>query len=223
MLDSRNGDGTSGQTEDVAGSTPSACQGPPPPSDLYSRDERKQLLQLARETVREAAVSGQRPKVNASVFPAKLSEIKGCFVTLTEAGQLRGCIGNIFALEPLFQAVVDNAFSAVLQDYRFEPVQPEEVARLEIEISVLTTPQPLKFKSPEDLLTKLQPHRDGVVLNLSGHSATYLPQVWEQLLDKVRFLESLSQKAGSPASAWREAGASVMIYHVEAFQESAVR
>ena len=223
MLDSRNGDGTSGQTEEVEGCASSACQGSAPPAGLYSREERKQLLQLARETVREASVSGQRPKVNAAVFRAKLSEIKGCFVTLTEAGQLRGCLGNIFPHESLFQAVVDNAFSAALQDYRFGPVQPEEVERLAIEISVLTTPQPLEFKSPEDLLTKLQPHQDGVVLNLSGHSATYLPQVWQQLPDKVRFLESLSQKAGCPASAWRETGASVLIYHVEAFQESAVR
>jgi AMMECR1 domain-containing protein len=84
---------------------------------------------------------------------------------------------------------------------------------------VLTEPRPLAFSSPEDLLNKLQPQADGVVLRIGTHSATYLPQVWEQLPDKAGFLEHLSQKAGGAPSDWRGKDVSVSIYHVEAFAE----
>jgi AmmeMemoRadiSam system protein A len=115
---------------------------------------------------------------------------------------------------------MDNAQSAAIHDYRFPPVQPDEVDKLEIEISVLTAPKPLTFTSPEDLLKKLVPHRDGVILQIGSARATYLPQVWEQLPDKAAFLSSLAQKAGCEATAWRKPGATVQIYHVEAFKEA---
>jgi AMMECR1 domain-containing protein len=84
----------------------------------------------------------------------------------------------------------------------------------------LTEPKPLEFNSPEDLLNKLRPYKDGVVLKIGRDGATYLPQVWSQLPDKVDFLNNLSQKAGCPATAWRNPGAAVLIYQVEAFKES---
>jgi AmmeMemoRadiSam system protein A len=124
------------------------------------------------------------------------------------------------AQEPLVQAVVDNARNAALRDPRFPSVTTDEVARLEIEISVLTEPLPLFFGSPADLLQKLQPGKDGVVLQIGGRSATYLPQVWEQIPDKVEFLNSLAEKAGCEASDWRGPGVAVSIYHVESFKES---
>ena len=85
---------------------------------------------------------------------------------------------------------------------------------------MLTEPKPLLFSSADDLLSKLQPHRDGVVLKVAGRTSTFLPQVWEQLPDKVDFLNHLSQKAGGAPSDWRGPGAAVSIYHVEAFKES---
>ena len=91
--------------------------------------------------------------------------------------------------------------------------------KIEIEISVLTLPKPLAFTSPQDLLEKLRPGVDGVVLRVDGQTATYLPQVWEQLPDKRTFLRELSQKAGLPADAWTSPGAKVMTYQVEAFHE----
>ena len=106
-----------------------------------------------------------------------------------------------------------------LSDPRFRPVQPDEAGKIRIEISVLTEPQPLAFDSPEDLLGKLKPHEDGVVLTIGQHGATFLPQVWEQLPDKAAFLDHLSQKAGCDPSAWRGKDTSVAIYRVEAFQE----
>ena len=91
--------------------------------------------------------------------------------------------------------------------------------KIKIEISVLTKPEPLAFTSPEDLLKKLNPHKDGVILNVGGGRATFLPQVWEQLEDKEEFLNHLSQKAGLPAAQWRQPGTQVSIYHVEACKE----
>jgi AmmeMemoRadiSam system protein A len=149
-----------------------------------------------------------------------LSETKACFVTLTENGELRGCIGHISPQESLCQAVVDNARNAAIRDPRFLPVQPGEADKIKIEISVLTEPKPLQFSSPEDLLAKLQPGKDGVVLKIGGRGATFLPQVWEQLPDKVEFLNRLSEKAGCATGDWRKPGTSVLIYHVEAFKES---
>ena len=146
--------------------------------------------------------------------------MKGCFVTLTEHGRLRGCVGHIQPQEPLYKAVMDNTLNAAKRDPRFKSVRPDELDQVEIEISVLTVPEPLAFNSPEDLLAKLQPHRDGVVLQMDNRSATYLPQVWEEIPDKTRFLDSLAQKAGAAASDWRAPGTQVFIYRVESFKES---
>jgi AmmeMemoRadiSam system protein B/AmmeMemoRadiSam system protein A len=190
------------------------------PIETYSAAERRYLLELARQTVREVVATGKLPPVATDRLAPKFTTKKGCFVTLTERGSLRGCIGHIVAQEPLVQAVVDNARNAALRDPRFPPVTTDEVAQLEIEISVLTEPLPLFFSSPKDLLQKLQPGKDGVVLRIGGRSATYLPQVWEQIPDKVEFLNSLAEKAGGGASDWRGSGVSVSIYHVESFKES---
>jgi len=99
-------------------------------------------------------------------------------------------------------------------------VAPYELGDIEIEVSVLTVPKPLPFDSPDDLLRKLRPHRDGVVLRIGPAMATFLPQVWEQLPDKEEFLAHLSRKAGCPANAWRGPGVSVLTYEVQAFHES---
>jgi len=185
----------------------------------FTPDERKFLLDLARKTLKSATAGSAMPKPKSDAVLSRLKEAKGCFVTLTEAGQLRGCIGNILPAGPLHEAVMENARSAALRDSRFAPVTPDEVDKIHIEISVLTEPQLLKFTLPEDLLAKLQPHNDGVVLKIGPRGATFLPQVWEQLPDKAEFLNHLAQKAGCEPSAWRGKDVSVSIYHVEAFEE----
>jgi AmmeMemoRadiSam system protein A len=166
------------------------------------------------------ATNGPLPEIRAAELPPKLAETKACFVTLTEQGQLRGCIGHLVPQEPLYRAIEDNAQGAAMRDPRFTPVQPQEVDRIKIEISVLTEPQPLAFNSPTELLDKLQPHSDGVVLRIGARRATYLPQVWDQIPDKVEFLNQLSEKAGCDSSAWRGKDASVSTYHVETFEEA---
>ena len=106
-----------------------------------------------------------------------------------------------------------------MRDSRFPAVTPGEVDCIKIEISVLTEPQPLAFSSSEDLLGKLHPNRDGVILCIGPRTSTFLPQVWEQLPDKAQFLNHLAQKAGCKPSAWRGKDAQVSVYHVECFEE----
>jgi AMMECR1 domain-containing protein len=90
-------------------------------------------------------------------------------------------------------------------------------------VSILSELEPLAFGSPDELLAQLRPHRDGLVLRVGDRTATFLPQVWEQLPDRARFLEQLSRKAGLATSAWRQPGAEVSRYTVEAFAEPAER
>jgi AmmeMemoRadiSam system protein A len=218
LLDYRNSGDTAGNKDGVVGYAAIAFYEPAPQS--FSTEERKYLLSLARQSLKEAATNNRLPDVKSDGLAAKFAETKGCFVTLTKGGQLRGCIGHIIPQQPLFKAIIENAQSAALRDTRFAPVQPSELDQIEVEVSVLTVPQPLAFSSPEDLLGKLQPHKDGVVLQIGHAGATYLPQVWEQIPDKVDFMNSLSQKAGLPPDTWRKGGAAVFIYHVESFKES---
>lgn len=183
-------------------------------------EERRILLDLARRSI-ELAVTGQElPSINLEALPPRLRENATCFVTLTEAdGGLRGCIGGLEATRPLALDVCDHAASAALEDYRFPPVQPEEVPALRIEISVLTQPMPLDCADPEDLPRLLRPGIDGVVIRDGFHRATFLPQVWEKLPDPHSFLGHLCQKMGSPADLWQRKRLQVETYQVEEFHE----
>ncbi|MCR4415492.1 MAG: AmmeMemoRadiSam system protein A, partial [Thermoguttaceae bacterium] len=134
-------------------------------------------------------------------------------------GQLRGCIGHLVPKEPLVEAVVNNAVHAALDDPRFSPVAPAELDRIDIEISVLTVPQRLEFRTPEELLAKLRPRVDGVVLRVGRAQSTYLPQVWDEIPDKETFLSELSRKAGLDRDAWKDPQAQVLVYQAEAFGE----
>ncbi|MGO8838147.1 MAG: AmmeMemoRadiSam system protein B [Limisphaerales bacterium] len=220
LLDYRNSGDTAGDKSGVVGYAAIAFYEPVP--ENYAAPERKYLLDLARRTLTCVTTNPDLSgfEVNARDASPKLSETKACFVTLTENGELRGCIGHILPQEPLYQAVEDNARNAAIRDPRFPPVRPGEVDKIKIEISVLTEPQPLHFNSPEDLLNRLKPDEDGVVLQIGSSGATFLPQVWEQLPDKVEFLNHLAQKAGCAPDDWRGRNVNVSIYHVEAFKES---
>lgn len=174
------------------------------------------LLTLARQAL-EASVKGAKPPQPKDI-PAITRENRGCFVTLTVGGELRGCIGYIEPIKPLYEAVIDNAESAALADPRFPRVTPQELSSIKVEVSVLTKPEPLKYKDAQDLLDKLEPGVDGIILQSGSRQSTYLPQVWEHFAgDKVRFLESLSMKGGMPADAWKTAN--VKHYRAEHFSE----
>jgi AmmeMemoRadiSam system protein A len=177
------------------------------------------LLRIAHEAVEQTAHDRPLTAPAISSIPAELREPRACFVTLQEKGELRGCIGTLVAEKPLYQAVAVAASEAASHDTRFSPVTADEAKRLHVEISVLTPSKPLAFSSPDDLLKKLQPHVDGVVLHVGNLEATFLPQVWEDIPDKKTFLSKLSEKAGASRDAWQGKNVSVDIYHVESFAD----
>ncbi|MFM1942329.1 MAG: hypothetical protein RI897_1311 [Verrucomicrobiota bacterium] len=185
--------------------------------ELSARDELA-LLRLARRVV-EVVVSGGRAEFAREEWSEALKRRAACFVTLRSRGELRGCIGQLVAREPLWRAVVENAESAAMRDHRFSPVREEELGDLEIELSVLSEPVALEFSTPRDLLDRLRPGVDGVVLRIGGRVSTFLPQVWDELRDKEDFMSHLSRKAGFGGDAWRGEGVEVSVYQVCHFAE----
>lgn len=144
------------------------------------------------------------------------------FVTLTQDGQLRGCIGSLEAHRPLERDVRANAVAAALRDPRFPPLTAAELARTRVEVSLLTAPQAMPVASEADALRQLRPGIDGVILSAGMRRATFLPQVWEQLPDPRTFLANLKQKAGLPADWWSEE-ASLQRYEVRKWKEATPR
>jgi AmmeMemoRadiSam system protein A len=191
----------------------------------FNLEERKQLLQLARTTLNNYFEKKKPTEVADSEIPKKFKQERGCFVTLTTGKNhdLRGCIGYIKPVKSLYNAIIDNALSAALQDWRFSPVKKEELSEIEIEISVLTVPQKLEFSSPDDMLAKIRPGIDGVYLFYGSSSSTYLPQVWEKLTDKKEFFSSLCMKGGAPPDCWKRKEVEIYTYQAEYFNESEVK
>ena len=181
--------------------------------------DRQYLLSLARETIVRHLREEESPPVDLDALPESLTRDGASFVTLNKGGALRGCIGSLEASRPLAQDVRENAISAAFHDPRFPPVRTEELDDLHVEVSVLSTPQPLSYDGPNDLIAKLRPGVDGVVIESGWNRATFLPQVWEKLPDPHQFLEQLCRKAYLPANAYRKSGLDIYTYQVEKFEE----
>ncbi len=190
-----------------------------PGSAPLSVEDRQWLLRLARGALLNAAGMGPAPELAETALPAALAQRRGCFVTLSRRGELRGCVGHIFPQAPLYRAVMDTARSAALRDPRFPPVQGREAHEVTIQISLLTEPRPLTCRTPEEALEQIACGTDGVVLRLEGRMATFLPEVWEQFRSKTDFMSRLSRKAGCDPQAWRREDAVVLTYRTESFGE----
>jgi uncharacterized protein len=175
--------------------------------------QKKYLLQLARESILNPNKNDDLP------ISESLKEKKGVFVTLTKKGELRGCIGHIIPILPCYKAIIECAQSAAYNDPRFNPVTSNEIKDLHIEISILSTPKKLIYSDADDLLKKLSPNKDGVILKKGIYQSTFLPQVWEQLSDKKEFLSQLCLKAGLNPNEWKKANLEIKIYNVEKFHE----
>lgn len=147
-----------------------------------------------------------------------LHEPGACFVTLTRQRQLRGCIGSLEAQRSLLLDVKANALAAALQDPRFAPLTLAELTSTQLEVSVLSPMQTLKFDTESHALTLLRPGVDGVVFAYGRYRSTFLPQVWAQLPDARHFMAHLKQKAGLPADFWDE-GVQLQRYSVYKWQE----
>ena len=187
-----------------------------------TEEQGQALLWLARETItRKLGLEAHEPepKIAACLQDAELQYKRGTFVSLKAHGELRGCIGCLVATDSMVEEVKRNALHAAFGDSRFRPVAKEELAAIEMEVSILTEPTPLSYASPEELLRALRVGIDGVIILQGGRSATFLPQVWQQLPEPQDFLSHLCQKACLPVDAWRSGGLEVFTYRVQYFAE----
>ena len=180
------------------------------------------LLGLARRSIAERlGLPCGDPGESAELYGDKaLQAQRGTFVTLKKHGELRGCIGSLVASESIVEGVRRNALNAAFHDSRFSPLAREELEEIAIEVSILTEPVLLAYADGGDLLTKLRKGMDGVILRKGSQSATFLPQVWEQLPRTEDFLSHLCRKAWLPPDAWRRERLEVFVYQVQHFSES---
>ncbi|MEJ2133121.1 MAG: AmmeMemoRadiSam system protein A [Gammaproteobacteria bacterium] len=160
------------------------------------------LLGVARASIEHGLDHGQPLAVEARDYPDALREERACFVTLNRMGRLRGCIGSLEARRPLIEDLATNAYKSAFEDPRFAPLVRRELEDLEIEVSVLSPPEPMNVGSESELMAGLEPGRDGLVIDDGIHRATFLPKVWEELATPREFLEHLWMKAGLPARHW---------------------
>ncbi|WP_028455857.1 AmmeMemoRadiSam system protein A [Chitinilyticum litopenaei] len=153
------------------------------------------LLGIARRSIRQHLEG-----MAMEPFPGEsfLDIPAATFVTLTQNGQLRGCIGSLAAWRRLGEDVRGNAIASATRDPRFPALLPSELPLTRIEVSVLSPAEPLPFRDEADLLSQLRPHTDGLILHHGAQQATFLPQVWHQLPEAAEFLAHLKMKAGLP-------------------------
>ncbi|MDP7244299.1 MAG: AmmeMemoRadiSam system protein A [Flavobacteriales bacterium] len=180
---------------------------------MTTKTEQEFLLKSAR-----AAILNY-PKIitpDLNKLSNTLKEKKGVFVTLTINDHLRGCIGSILPVMPLYEAVIQNAVNAAYSDPRFPPLTKQEASELTIEVSILTDPVRLAYIDAPHLLKKLN-DGEGIIIKKEMLTATFLPQVWEQLPDKEQFLMNLCLKAHLSVGAWKDNNMEVYAYKVEKF------
>ena len=168
---------------------------------MNTTDERGEvLLPIARAAI--ARVLNVPHKADESA--PWLAEPGACFVTLTQFGELRGCIGSLQARQPLLSDVKDNAVSAALRDPRFTPLTIEELDITTVEVSLLSESQEMRVRDEADALAQLRPGVDGIIFEYGRYRSTFLPQVWESLAQPRQFLGMLRRKAGLPDDFWAE-------------------
>jgi len=170
------------------------------------------LLQIARRALLETIVRGQRWEPDSGF--GLLSERRGAFVTLHVGKKLRGCVGQVEPPRSLAFTVARCAISAAREDDRFDPVQPEEVSRLTIEISVLSPP---KLIAP----TEIQISTHGLIVERGPFRGLLLPQVAaERHWTPEKFLSETCLKAGLAGDAWKSAETQILGFSAEVFSES---
>ena len=193
-------------------------------ASTHITDEQGQrLVQVARRTI--AAKLGTLDEPDQVVPDRDLVDPafqgkRGTFVTLKLKGQLRGCMGCLTPSETIMEGIQRNAINAAFNDPRFPALTPVELDQAEIEISILTSPRELQYTGGNDLLEKLKPTIDGVILKKGMARATFLPQVWEQIPGTQDFLAHLCSKAGLSPDEWRKGDLGVSIYQVQYFHEN---
>jgi AmmeMemoRadiSam system protein A len=185
------------------------------PAFMLTAEQRATLLKIARTSI-EAVFEGRRPELNAADYDDDLRRPAGAFVTLTTKpeDELRGCIGSIQPVAPLYQAVSGSAISAAFRDPRFMPLQKEELPAIHLEISVM---------GPIEEVTDINDivvGRDGLIISRGRSAGLLLPQVaTEYGWDRDTFLRQTCVKAGLPQDAWRQEGTKIEKFAAEVFGE----
>jgi AmmeMemoRadiSam system protein A len=176
--------------------------------------QRKRLLEVARQSI-ATVLDGKMPNWSAEQFDETLRRPAGAFVTLrTRSGDLRGCIGSIRAMEPLFKAIASSAVSAAFRDPRFSPVQADELPRLDLEISVMGPIEPVRDEAD------IEVGRDGLIISRGRQAGLLLPQVASEYgWDRQTFLDQACLKAGLPPGCWRLPETRLERFSAEVFSE----
>ena len=179
------------------------------------------LLRLARRTIgdRLGMIDSENDELEQALKNDIFQAQRATFVTLTIDGQLRGCIGTLTAIDSLAEGIRRNAINAAFNDPRFNSLTPDEFKKIVIEVSILSEPKPLEYTDGDDLISKLRVNVDGVIIRSGSASATFLPQVWEQLPYAEQFLGHLCMKAGLSADTWKSGELEVHTYQVQYFEE----
>ena len=182
------------------------------------------LLSLARRTIEEYSRFGTRIAIQEADLPFQFVKTllikQGVFVTLTKNYELRGCVGSLIGQKSLYQEVIDNAINAGFNDYRFSRLRLEELPDIKIEISILSPLTILKQPSSLELVRWLGKKKPGIYLKLGNNSATFLPQVWEEIKTPSEFLSQLCIKAGLKKNDWQNSQMNFWYYNVESFKEN---
>lgn len=175
---------------------------------FFTLEERKFMEKIAKNAVETYVKEGKR--IQLDDIPDSFKKKLACFVTLNDDVDLRGCIGTIEPVDELYRSIIDNAISAATRDPRFTPVTPNELNGLKYEVSVLSEPMEISFKTDVELFEKIKDN--GVIVLKSGSRAVYLPQVWEHFKYPENFLSSLCRKAGLSPDEWREKGLKIFVF-----------
>ena len=191
----------------------------------YDLEEGKYLVALARRSMEEYLRSGRRIAAPQDA-PERFRANRGAFVTLRTYpdGELRGCIGRPYPTQPLIEAVIDSAIDAAVNDPRFEPMRYEEADRVTVEVSVLTEPKDLRYRSPLELKDRVKIGRDGLIVTWALGSGLLLPQVpVEEKWDIEEYLSYACMKAGAPPDCWLASNPRIQTFQAVVFEEERPR
>ncbi|NPA52327.1 MAG: AmmeMemoRadiSam system protein A [Aquificae bacterium] len=180
------------------------------------------LLSLAEKAIHDY-VTEHKVYEPEEIKYENAKKLGASFVTLEKKGQLRGCIGSIIPYRPLYKDVIENAIAAATKDPRFPPVTPEELKDIDVKLSILSYPERIIYRDYKDLLEKIEPFKDGLIIKYGNHQATFLPDVWHQIPDKELFLSNLCYKAGLPPDFWKTGLLEVYRYRTKTFSKTKIR
>lgn len=204
LLDVRNSGDTAGDKSRVVGYASIAFYESGQAAKTENKPERDERGETLLKVARDAIARHLGEPGTAHHMQPWMREPGASFVTLTQQGNLRGCIGSLEAHRPLIEDVRANAIAAAMHDPRFPPLGAQELSQTRIEISLLSASEPIMFRDEQHALSLLRPGVDGIVLEYGYSRGTFLPQVWDSLPRPMDFLAHLKRKAGLPASFWHE-------------------